>query len=168
MRARRRIERQRRDTEITLAAGKLATAGDWPSIALIAKSTGISEAVVSRQKDLLFPARKAWVEKFGPHPQWGTGEELPDGDPRDAKIEALERQVAHLGRRLDYAIAIIRKLRAKIPRLRREAREAAEERDAFLASIRPSAVQRLVVRNQTLELPADPGPIRYLKTRRST
>lgn len=168
LRKRRRNQCCERDAAINSAASDIQAAGNWPSPALVAKSTGISEAVVSRQKHLLAPARQAWVERFGPHPQWGVGDNPPSGDPRDARIEALERKVAHLAGRLDYAIAIIRKLRTMMPRLRREAREAAEERDAFLASIRPSAVQRLVTRNQSLELPADPGTVRYLKTRRSS
>ena len=123
--------------------------------------------MVSRRKEILRPARLRWVEKFGPHPQWGDGERDASGDPRDARIEALERRVEHLTARLDYAIALIRRLRKLIPRFKREAKEATAERDAFMESVRPPNVQMLVTRNATQEGKGDPGPVRRLVTRGS-
>ena len=167
MRKRRGVERRERDRAISNACDKAVAKDEWPSPALIASLAGVSEAVVSRRKEILRPARLRWVEKFGPHPQWGDGERDASGDTRDARIEALERRVEHLTARLDYAIALIRRLRKLIPRFKREAKEATAERDAFMESVRPPNVQMLVTRNATQEGKGDPGPVRRLVTRGS-
>jgi hypothetical protein len=139
---RRRTQLKVRDQTIQDAAMTLAEALSWPSPAAVEQATGIDESTIERQKHLLRPARRRWVELNGaPHPHWTDtedGKTASEEEPRGPQPK--ETHEDRESRRKD----LIAKQRVTIGNLKNELELLREQVRRLVIGVRPSELDDIL------------------------